>query len=248
MSAYHQDQKSNKVSDRYSFINTWKVDQIIRAKGFEVKSYQENATNKRENEGFQTHLIRYEHPGLKLRDRSIELILLNNHLGQKPFNLMAGVFEFACSNGLIVGNCYNNFKVYHKGFTELKVMSAVNNVVKLVPKIKNNIEQWGNLDLTPIERAAYARAAISLRYQGKVQVDLDHFLIPKRSADRNRSLWSLYNNIQEKLVGGEKTVLKNGRNYTFKKLRSIDNSINVNKGLWEYCNAMGLLKEKGQSI
>ena len=94
----------------------------------------------------------------------------------------------------------------------------------------------------------YARAALLVKY-GEEEVERRHFdysylLAPVRREDREPTLWSAYNRVQEKLVNGGrferapkgKTVLKS------RGLKSVTEDIRINQGLWMLTERMAQMK------
>jgi hypothetical protein len=62
-----------------------------------------------------------------------EVILINAHDGSCAYKLMAGMFRFACANGIIVGEQWKPIHVPHKGRdTVAKVIEGTYEVVELV--------------------------------------------------------------------------------------------------------------------
>ncbi|MEK1925051.1 MAG: hypothetical protein AAAB11_06335 [Rhizobium giardinii] len=60
-------------------------------------------------------------------------------------------------------------------------------------------------------------------------------MIPRRQSDTGRDLWSTFNVIQENAVRGGLTArnAKTRRRSTIREIGGIDQSVKVNKGLWQ---------------
>ncbi|MCI4005135.1 DUF945 domain-containing protein, partial [Dickeya dianthicola] len=44
-----------------------------------------------------------------------EIVLLNSHDGTSSYQMLAGMFRFVCSNGLVCGDTVADVRVPHKG-------------------------------------------------------------------------------------------------------------------------------------
>jgi len=94
------------VSKRYQFIPTFEVVKRLQNEGWLPTSVQESHVRNQENQGYQKHLIRFQRQDLILNGEAIEVVLINSHNRSAAYQLMAGVFRFVCSNGMIVGDTF----------------------------------------------------------------------------------------------------------------------------------------------
>ena len=61
------------------------------------------------------HMIRLRHASQINGAEANEIVLLNSHDGTSSYQMLAGMFRFVCSNGLVCGNTVADVRVPHKG-------------------------------------------------------------------------------------------------------------------------------------
>ena len=64
---------------------------------------------------YTKHMIRLRHASQINGREANEIILLNSHDGTSSYQMLAGMFRFVCSNGLVCGDTVANVRVPHKG-------------------------------------------------------------------------------------------------------------------------------------
>jgi hypothetical protein len=108
--------KHRSRSDRYTHVPTIEVLRELRTEGFEPFMVAQNRSRTASKTEFAKHLIRMRHAS---RDAGLEevdeIILINSHDGASPYHMLAGVFRFACRNGLVVGSADHGVRIVHKG-------------------------------------------------------------------------------------------------------------------------------------
>lgn len=243
---------ANRVSDKYSFIPTTRILETLNDNGWYPVQANEIKVRKAERDGYQKHLIRLRNDMFQAKgfdSLAPEIVLTNSHDGYASFQLMAGIFRFVCSNGLIVADSLvANHRIRHQGYTEEVVKEAIYNIVEDTPKIFNKIEEFKDIKLTVDEQRLYGAAALDLLYddeqlKGKVVEDtITNLLRPRRETDRDLNLWNTFNVIQEKCIKGGRFLVenKNSRYNTYsykrtrktKEVKSIDKNVKLNKALW----------------
>lgn len=252
---------SEKVSDRYAFIPTIQVVDVLRSQGWmPVKAMQSRARS--ENGHFEAkHMIRFrnEANALAVGDSFAELVLVNSHNGSSSFQLMGGVYRLVCSNGMILGDTYASARVNHTGFTNDKVIEAQFQVLDTVPKIASSIDKMQSVQLGRDEQLALAESALSIRYEqneeGKIvaPIQADSLLLTRRYEDRKTDLWSTFNTIQENILRGglrgvsTQTDPTTGRVISRRRTRtrevgSVSENVRLNRALWTLAEKMAELK------
>ena len=97
------------VSDRYNFISTISVVDMLRDSGWLPVHAEESSVRKDDRKGFQKHLLRFSRPEFNLENESVQLILFNSHDKGTAFKLLAGVWRFVCW-GLMPNGTKNHAK------------------------------------------------------------------------------------------------------------------------------------------
>jgi len=224
------------LSDKYQFIPTTKIIDILAKQGWNPVMVQEKSVRKEDREGFQKHLIRFRQDSAQAIDGIFpEVLLTNSHDGSASFVFMAGLFRLICTNGLIVSNgMFGSIKVRHMNFQQQDVIEAVDRVVEDTPKLLEHVDIYQSIQLSRQEQYAFAESALNMKFKkegsrfdnvksiGETKAiyeledrrfNMDTLLKPLRSADADSpSLWNTFNIIQEKFIKGgifEDTVRPN---------------------------------------
>ena len=263
-------QSHERTSDRYSFVPTVSVINLLEKNGWEVSSArQTNASSK--YQGFQKHMIRFRRSGdegkvLQVGEIIPEILLTNAHNGGSAFNLMSALFRCWCSNQCVTSDSQiASHRILHKGYTQEKVLEAVYNIVEDTPKVMENVEKFKGISLTDSEQRIFGESAIDIlsplggdtskKYNKEVSVN--RLLVPKRDQDVEKNLWNTYNIVQEKFLKGDRFMVEEsaigdyynreyGKKYArgkkTKEVKSIDKDIRLNKALWSLTEKMAELK------
>src|SRR5690606_2028893 len=107
---------SPSVSDKYMFIDTKQVVQDMMDLGFEVADVRRPAFRTKAA-AFGVHEVDFRRPeDIGRKDgEAPRLIFINSYDGSRKAQLMIGVFRFVCSNGLVVGDVFQQQKFLHLG-------------------------------------------------------------------------------------------------------------------------------------
>jgi hypothetical protein len=234
-----------KTSDAYRFVSTRAVLDGFAELGWFPASVREAGVRIAENRGFQQHLVRlrspeFDQPEIRVGDAIPEIVLRNAHNGDSALHLYAGIFEKVCSNGLMVRRGGDRVRLPHLGFSPWMVESAVKHLGRLMPGAFEEREGWRGLILKDDERLAFADAAATLRFCGqKYAVDSEDLLRPRRQAQADRSLWSVFNTVQENIMrGGIPQSRPDGSRFLSRPVRSVDEEVRLNLKLWQLAAAL----------
>ena len=242
------EQPHSSRSDRYAYIPTSAVVAGLRAEGFEPVKVTTSRTRDESKRGFEKHMIRFRRSDagqVVVGDVFPEVVLVNSHDGSTSYNLMAGLFRLACSNGLVVPQEeLTQTRIRHTG--ERIVDDVIEGSYRVLGESETAIEtakEWGMIELDPREQQALAIGAHHLRFAdaaGNVETPIkaDQFLNPRRLDDRKNDLWTVFNRVQENAIKGGLRgigVGSNGRRRrtTTKEVKGIDGNVNLNKALWK---------------
>lgn len=244
-------------SSKYAYIPTSSVLDGMRKEGFVPVRATQGRSRVEGKAEFTKHMIRFRHSsfiGTEALGQVVpEIILVNSHDGTSAYHLMAGLFRIACLNGLI--RCQSqtaDVRVPHKG-------NVVDNVIEgaftVIEDSKGAVEQagaWGTLRLTSDERTLMADAAHVLRFgdaEGNVDTAIEprQLLRARRTDDRDDSLWTVHNVIQENVIRGglsawSRDANNRQRRVTTREVRNIDGDVKLNRALWMLSERMAELK------
>jgi hypothetical protein len=221
------------VSARYQFINTNAVVERLGAEGWQVASTQVAAPRKRDPL-WSKHMIDFRHPDHQpVHGATPRLLFTNSHDGSSSARLLAGVFRFVCSNGLVVGNTVGSEVVRHSGDAAADLIHRVQQLAKNTSKLYESIDAWSNKQLTKAQRHEFARFAAQLRWGDAQRFAPEDLLMVRRAEDDHGDLWSTFNRVQENTVrGGVEGLSRSGRAATSRPLSDITRSVEYNQQLW----------------
>ena len=254
-----------KTTDRFAFIPTTRVIDILEKADWVPAKIAERRCNKEENRGFQNHLIRFRRKeDLEIKavvgEMIPEIIVKNAHDGSSCFNIMAGLFRFVCGNGMIIADStFATHRIKHIGFQDENVIDAVSDIVKTTPLIANKVFEFKEIIVSKPEQLVFAEAALLAKYgkpeQGTIseKFNLESLITPMRNTDRfassynspvtENSLWNSFNILQEKLVEkGGRFARNNYRTKRARAITSVSENVRVNQALWALTEKMAELK------
>ena len=239
------------LSKHYSFVPTMNVVNDLRALGYEVVDAKQVKARKKSTNGYQKHMLTFEHPKYKVegKEEYPQILLTNSHDGGNAFTLSAGIFRLVCSNGLVIKTeDYGSARLVHKGYSFEAVQKLVKEFEETVSEVLNKITEMKKVQLTKEQQIEFAKQAALLRFKAKSYnedniadvVDINDLLNVDRKEDAGNGLYEVYNRVQESLVKGKYLYASSGKvnaeGTKVRKGREIKNfkqSIDVNKKLSE---------------
>ena len=233
-------------SERYSYIPTATVLQELRGEGFEPFMVTQTRVRHDDRRDYTKHMIRLRHASQINGREANEIILLNSHDGTSSYQMLAGMFRFVCSNGLVCGDTVADVRVPHKGDVAGHVVEGAYQVLSGFERVKENREAMRAVTLDDGEAEVFARAALALKYDDPnkpAPVTESQILMPRRFDDRRPDLWSVFNRAQENLTkGGLHGRSANGRRQRTRPVQGIDSDVRLNRALWLLADGLRQLK------
>ena len=244
------------LSKHYSFVPTMKVVNDLRTLGYECVDATQVKARKKSTNGYQKHMLTFEHPKYKVEgvDEYPQLLLTNSHDGGNSFSLSAGIFRLVCSNGLVIKTeDYGSARLVHKGYSFSAVRKLVNEFNVTITEVLEKVTAMKKVQLTKDQQIEFAKQAALLRFTAKSYnedniadvVDIDDLLNVERKEDAGNGLYEVFNRVQESLVQGKYLYASNGKvnaeGTKTRKARPIKNfkqSISVNQKLSELAFAL----------
>jgi hypothetical protein len=234
-------------SERYAYIPTSTVLTKLRAEGFHPFMACQTRVRDEAKREHTRHMLRLRHASqVSAQGEANEILLLNSHDGTSSYQMIAGQFRFICANGLVCGDIDSDIRVPHKGDVVDRVIDGAFEVLDGFTRVVEEREEMKALTLAEDHQAAFARAALVLRYDkqdGKpAPITESDLLTPRRSEDREPSLWNTFNRVQEHLVtGGIRGRNAAGRRAVTRPVTGIDQGVKLNRALWVLANEMAKL-------
>lgn len=229
----------SRLSKDYKFTSSLQLIEHLDSSGWKlVDAKQSKSTNPLYNE-FGTHIMKFAHPEIYMKDTDggiegrPQIIILNNHNGDRPLQIEAGCFRLVCSNGLMIKTQdFGTVKERHIKYTQEQVSMIVDEQVLKMESAVKRINHWISRPMTSKEQFAFATEALALRLaddRKPEQYELISLLEPKRKEDAQNDLWHVFNRTQENLIKG-------GFELNERTARAITNPITdleINLKLWE---------------
>ncbi|WP_323016663.1 DUF932 domain-containing protein [Castellaniella sp.] len=234
-------------SQRYAYIPTATVLTELRKEGFQPFMVTQTRTRHEDRRDFTKHMIRLRHASqINARGEANEIILLNSHDGTSSYQMLAGMFRFVCSNGLVCGDTVADVRVPHKGDVAGQVIEGAYQVLHGFDRALESRESMQAITLDEGEAEVFARAALSLKYDDPdkpAPITESQILMPRRFDDRRPDLWSVFNRTQENLTkGGLHGRSANGRRQQTRPVQGIDSDVRLNRALWLLADGLRQLK------
>lgn len=150
---------------RYAYIPTATVLTELRKEGFQPFMVTQTRTRHEDRRDYTKHMIRLRHASqINVRGEANEIILLNSHDGSSSYQMLAGMFRFVCSNGLVCGDTVADVRVPHKGDVAGQVIEGAYQVLHGFDRALESRESMKAIALDDGEAEVFARAALSLKY------------------------------------------------------------------------------------
>lgn len=242
------------VSDRYQFIPTTRVIDALSTQGWHPVWAAQTRCRNEEGRNYTKHMLRFRNDsmGLKIDECFPEIVLTNAHDGLSVYRMMAGLFRLVCGNGMIVAESnFASIQVRHVGYDDGQILEASSKVIESVPLIANSVKRFQAIELSQDEQRAYAKSALTLRYDDdQVPFEVERLLNPRRYEDNSPSLWHTFNRVQENMIkGGVKYVKRDecGRplkRQSTRSIKSVTENVKVNRALWTLTEEMAKIKSK----
>lgn len=235
---------SLEVSQKYNFISTKNIIDILEKNNFLPYSAMQSRSRIIEKKETTKHMIRFRHSESKRQLEHAgglipEIVLMTSHDGLSSFRFMSGIFRFVCTNGLIRGDINSSMNIRHVGCNENDVIDAVFEVLDSSNSGLLLSSQMQKIDLSESQKIEFANDAYNLRFEHQEFENFSpvHLLTPRRYADKSQNLFNIFNAAQENLIRGGIRVLKRDKEGNLRRSRTravgaIDANLKINKGLW----------------
>jgi len=234
--AFAEAPEDGRVSDRYSFLPTTDILEILQDEGWTAwKAQQVNARKWSQNHA--KHIIRLRHEDMTMDkfgvgDSFPEMLLMNAHNGLGGYTLQGGIFRMICSNGMVISEQdFGKIHIRHIGFEPEQVVEASKELVMNSSRIADKIGSWQETEMTQRSRKDFFADAAKLRFEDPDEGLVLDVATPRREADRKTDLWTTFNVAQENLLRGG---FRNGTtNRMVRPISNIQKDVNLNTQLWD---------------
>ncbi|MCK2119200.1 DUF932 domain-containing protein [Pseudomonas sp. PNPG3] len=234
-------------SQRYAYIPTTAVLAELRKEGFQPFMVTQTRVRDEGKREHTKHMLRLRHASQINGAEANEIVLLNSHDGTSSYQMLAGMFRFVCSNGLVCGDTVADVRVPHKGDVAGQVIEGAFEVLSGFERVKESRDAMRAITLDEGEAEVFARSALALKYDPTdnkpAPITESQILMPRRFDDRRPDLWSVFNRTQENLTkGGLHGRSANGRRQQTRPVQGIDSDVRLNRALWMLADGLRQLK------
>lgn len=240
--------KHESRSVRYAYIPTSHILVKLRDEGFQPFMVAQTRVRDNSKREHAKHLIRLRHANQIDATEANEIILLNSHDGSSSYQMMSGQFRFVCANGLVCGHTENDIRIRHKGNVVGDVIEGAFRVLKDFDAVEEEREGMKAQTLDPALQKVFARSALELRYGTgdkenptpvAAPITETQLLLPLRSEDTKRDLWTTFNVVQENMIrGGLLGRSAKGARMRTREVTGIDQNVKLNRALWVLADEM----------
>ena len=236
-----------KTTKQYDYVDTMQAVEILQDHGFQPVYAKQKPSRKRGNIPFASHLIAFAQDIDDAPHRP-EILLWNSHDATQSLRLLSGIYRMACDNGLVLGQGLQA-KLRHDGGQTAGFEKLVIDQAQNMPKAMAKAETMQAINLDPKQQQDFAAKALDLRWQCATNATWDssgsfwdaqtmhQALAPKRIADAPQNLWTVYNRLQEVIIGGQISLLsvtaKGAKERQAKAVQSLKETVRLNQGLWD---------------
>ena len=227
-----------KMTQRYSFTDTYDILLHMHNRGFKVSSVQGGETL------YKKVMVRLRPTALVNTDYAPELVLLDSHDGSSRLKMFLGFIRFVCMNGCIAGDM-----LYARSFVHLapdlmeQVMLELDDVGEHIDTLIQRIDRMKQHETTLAERIVLADVAVKQRFgddrSGSFVADMRQRMLQiRRNADNDNSLYCVMNVIQENILRGGMTYQSNHTVRRMSSIRNVDRSVHINQALWQQADEL----------
>lgn len=227
------------TTERYQFVNTAALVERFQAMGMTIRTAQESRVRREDYRGFQRHLVRLATPytiTTGLGDTStLELLLMNQHIGSSSLIARFGFYRLICLNGLVVGTDLGiAMRIRHFGSRVQHIIDEMmGNIETSMPKIAERVTLMTARRMSADESRRFAQDALTVRGvdendERRRTYSADALLTARRYEDRDDNLWNVFNRTQEHLMRG----VSGRRGLGLRRITSPTRDVSVNERLW----------------
>lgn len=229
--------KHDSRSERYTYIPTIALLDALREEGFQPFYACQTRVRDESKRGHTKHMLRLRREDMIVSGNKEvpEIVLLNSHDGSSSYQMMPGMFRYACANGMVFGQSFGDIRVPHKGDITGQVIDGAYDVLGIFDRVDSDLDTMKSISLTGRDQELFARAALSYRYEyeEKSPVTPAQVLQPRRSEDNSPDLWTTFQRVQENMIkGGLPGRYSRGKNTRTRAVKGIDGDIRLNRALW----------------
>jgi hypothetical protein len=225
------------VGSKYSMASTAQVLQVFEGHGWLPVGYNEKKAKVEHRVGKQAHavLLAHRNPGMQDGATLPRILLKNSHDGTGSLQLLSGLYERICANGLIVGASAADVRITHRSITEEKLISGISQTVESLNRAIGLVERMRAVRLDREQQLQLASRTIEMLWDGEqYSLNPSALLYNWRKEQQEPTLWNTFNTIQERVIrGGVRRLRADGSRSTTRAITAIDSNVKANRTIWD---------------
>jgi len=228
------------MSEKYVHIPTSQVIEDMEKLNFFVTECKEIKARKRK--GFQKHLLIFRNPDLVINGADGDVVyptvlISNSHDGSSSFTFQSGIFRAICSNGLVVSTQdFDKLRIRHMNYTFEELQEKIKFMVEQLPLTVESMNKMKSTQLSEDQARDLAKRSLTTRFEedeiDALNIDLDALLTPIRVEDKPNDLFTVFNRIQEKILGGDFSYMSGTKIRKARKVKNFQQDIKINAQLY----------------
>jgi len=123
---------------------------------------------------YTKYMIQLRHASQITGFEANEIVLLNSHNGTSNYQILAGMFRFVCSNGLVCGDTVADVRIPHKGAVTSLVIEDAYEVLQGFEYVRDARDSMRAITLDDGETQVFARSALALSLTENIQREAMH--------------------------------------------------------------------------
>lgn len=218
-----------RIKTKEFYIPTLDVIEKLQDEGWQISGVNEQ---RGKNRKITNNYVQMQHPDFAIKNSKgknealASLTITNSCNGAQPMKLDLGAYRQVCSNGLIAfEQAAESEVIKHVQINYNNLDQFIANVSRKTSTVLNKFEQLKNTNLSAPDMRRLANEAASLRYNNLEDINIDDLLSVNRIEDEGNDLWTVFNRIQENLIGD---------------VSNLNEDIRLNKQLFSLANQYAL--------
>lgn len=228
-------------SNRYTFVPTTEIVDSMEANGWGVVRARGPKSRTELSRGFGLHQLEFQDrnavafsdPRNGSKPIFPRIHIINSHNGTSRFEVLAGLYAMVCSNGLMVSaGSVGEFSVRHNSsFNAEEAHRIIGEFRDRMATMGDAIEKWADINMSTGQQRQFAESAARIRWNKADDIvpDADTLLARRRTEDGAPNLWTVFNVVQENLIGGG---FKRDRRVA-RPISQLRESNRINAELWD---------------
>jgi len=223
-----------RMSERYSFTNTYDIVLQMHNRGFRVVSVS-GGTSKYKKLMVRMRNANYNSDQLTFAP---EAVLLDAHDGTSRLKLLLGAIKYACMNGVIAGDItYARSYMHYAKDLMAQIRLDMDDLDVHSNKLIQRITKMREYKTNYAERILLADTAVKMRYgkdkdAGFVADVRQEMMKIRRDEDRSEDLFTAMNVVQENILRGGGYYTTNNRIQHIRPITQVDRNVHINQALW----------------